>query len=215
MKQGYYPPIFRGTAFHCPFCSVYARQTWSREVSSYIPNSVGYIDIENLQASRCNHCWRFSLWIKEKLFFPDVSEAPIPNPDMPEDVKEDYLEAASISGKSPRGAASLLRLAIQKLCIYLGQKGKNLDDDIAVLVKDGLPVRIQKALDIVRVIGNNAVHPGVIDLKDDQVSVNALFNLINQIVQDRITQPKEVDAFYETLPEAARTAIEKRDTPKS
>jgi hypothetical protein len=213
MQHGYYLPKFREPAFHCPFCSVYAKQIWSIDVSSR-PPQLGYVNIEDLQASRCTHCWRFSLWIKEKMIFPDISEAPIPNSDMPENVKEDYLEAASISGKSPRGAASLLRLAIQKLCIYLGQKGKNLDDDIAVLVKDGLPVRIQKALDIVRVIGNNAVHPGVIDLKDDQDTVNTLFNLINQIVQDRITQPKEVDALYETLPEAARTAIDKRDTSK-
>jgi hypothetical protein len=84
---------------------------------------------------------------------------------------------------------------------------------ISQVANTGLPARIQKALDIVRVIGNNAVHPGVIDLKDNQSTVHILFSLINQIVQDRITQPKEVNALYETLPEDARAAIEKRDTP--
>src|SRR4030095_1883409 len=125
----------------------------------------------------------------------------------------DYFEASSISTKSPRGAAALLRLAIQKLCIHLGQTGKNINDDIANLVKAGLPAQIQKALDIVRVIGNNAVHPGVIDLNDKPDTVHTLFTLINQIVQDRITQPKEIDSLYNTLPEEARKAIEKRDTP--
>lgn len=132
---------------------------------------------------------------------------------MPDNVREDYLEAASISDKSPRGAAALLRLAIQKLCIDLGQRGKNINEDTANLVKAGLPVQIQKALDIARVIGNNAVHPGVIDLRDKPETVYALYSLINQIVQDRITQINAVNALYSTLPEDARKAIEERDTP--
>jgi hypothetical protein len=133
---------------------------------------------------------------------------------MPGDVMRDYLEASSISAKSPRGAAALLRLAIQKLCIHLGETGNNINDNIANLVQAGLPARIQKALDIVRVIGNNAVHPGVIDINDKPDTVHALFTLINQIVQDRITQPQEIDLLYNNLPEGARKAIEKRDTPK-
>jgi len=36
---------------------------------------------------------------------------------------------------------------------------KNLDDDIASLVSKGLDPRVQKTLDVVRVIGNNSVHP--------------------------------------------------------
>ena len=50
----------------------------------------------------------------------------------------------------------------------LGEKGEKLDDDIANLVKRGLNPTVQKSLDIVRVIGNEAVHPGVLDLKDDR-----------------------------------------------
>jgi Domain of unknown function (DUF4145) len=217
MKQDYYPPLLGASAFHCPHCSVYADQTWSARVyfaTSLQPGQGLHFSVADLRISRCKHCERDALWVNGKLIFPENTTAPLPNPDMPENVKEVYLEAASISARSPRGAAALLRLAIQELCIHLGQKGKKLDDDIADLVKDGLPARIQKALDIVRVIGNNAVHPGIIDLNDNQNTVNVLFNLINQIVQDRITQPREVDALYETLPEEARKAIEKRDTPK-
>ena len=51
--------------------------------------------------------------------------------------------------------------------VHLELKGKNIDDDIGALVKRGLDARIQKALDVVRVVGNNAVHPGQIDLRDD------------------------------------------------
>jgi hypothetical protein len=217
MTHNYYPPIFMRDEFNCPHCSVYADQTWSAKVVAYTSphpgQGTGFI-IESLYVSRCRHCGKDALWVNQGLLFPENTTAPLPNPDMPAAVMEDYLEASSISAKSPRGAAALLRLAIQKLCIYLGQSGKNINDDIANLVKAALPARIQKALDIVRVIGNNAVHPGVIDFNDKPETVHTLFTLINQIVQDRITQPKEIDSLYNTLPEEARKAIEKRDTPK-
>ncbi|HYT44214.1 MAG TPA: DUF4145 domain-containing protein [Methylomirabilota bacterium] len=205
--------MFQHTAFNCPYCDVYAHQIWSGVVRF---TSEGLeIDFEDVSVSVCQRCKHRAIWVNKNLIYPESNTAPLPNPDMPQDIQDDYYEAASISAKSPRGATALLRLAIQKLCVHLGQTGKDLNSDIANLVKDGLPVQIQKALDIVRVIGNNAVHPGVIDLKDDQETVNTLFNLINHIVQNRITQPKEIDALYETLPEEARTAIDKRDTPKS
>jgi hypothetical protein len=93
----------------------------------------------------------------------------------------------------------------------LGQPGKNINDDIANLVEKGLPPTIQKALDIVRVVGNNAVHPGQINLKDDVETANKLFELVNLIAQVMITQPKEIEQLYETLPETQRKAIEGRD----
>jgi acetyl/propionyl-CoA carboxylase alpha subunit len=73
---------------------------------------------------------------------------------------------------------------------------------------------VQKALDVVRVIGNNAVHPGQIDLRDDRRTAETLFGLVNLICEKMITEPKHVEAVYEKLPESARHAIEKRDTPK-
>lgn len=58
------------------------------------------------------------------MIYPGVSSAPLAAADMPEDVKRDFNEAREVVGKSPRSAAALLRLSIQKLCIYLGQPGK-------------------------------------------------------------------------------------------
>jgi hypothetical protein len=81
-------------------------------------------------------------------------------------------------------------------------------------VKKGLPARIQQALDVVRVIGNNAVHPGQIDLKDDQGTVTVLFELLNLIAQHMISEPKAVQEMYDKLPQSAREQIAKRDQPK-
>ncbi|HWS85132.1 MAG TPA: DUF4145 domain-containing protein [Ktedonobacteraceae bacterium] len=102
-----------------------------------------------------------------KILYPTdtIGITPHPSTDMPEDVAKDFNEARSVFSGSPRSSAALLRLAVQKLCKCLGQSGKKINDDIAALVKAGLTPRVQKALDIVRVIGNNAVHPGEIDLE--------------------------------------------------
>lgn len=72
-------------------------------------------------------------------------------------------------------------------------------------------MRIQKALDIVRVIGNEAVHPGQIDLRDDTETASKLFNVINLIVDTMITQPRSIDELFQSLPESNRNEIEKRD----
>ncbi len=72
---------------------------------------------------------------------------------MSEGVKADYEEARSILNLSPRGAAVLLRLCVEKLSIHLNAQGSTLDDKIADLVKKGLDDRVQQALDAVGVIG--------------------------------------------------------------
>ena len=145
------------------------------------------------------------------MLVPSDAPVPPPHPDLPQDCCGEYNEARDIMAKSPRAASALLRLSIQKLMPHLGQSGKNINADIKALVANGLPPLVQKALDICRVVGNNAVHPGEIDLNDTPDTANKLFQMINFIVQDRITHPKEIEALYEELPVGAREAIDKRD----
>lgn len=141
--------------------------------------------------------------------------SPLPNKDMPDEIKADYEEARQILEDSPRGAVALLRLAVQKLMPHLGGKGKNINDDIAKLVEKGLSKTIQKALDALRVIGNEAVHPGQMDIKDDTDTASKLFRMMNIIVQTQISDQKEIADIYESLPESKREAIEKRDKNKN
>jgi hypothetical protein len=156
-------------------------------------------------------CGDFTLWALGRLVYPDSSDAPRPNPDLPGDIQRDYLEAASILSRSPRGAAALLRLCIQNLCRALGKKGRNVDDDIASMVKDGLPLMVKQALDIIRVTGNEAVHPGELVLRDDPQTALQLFGLVNFIADNRISEPRRIQKIYGALPESKRLAIDARD----
>jgi Domain of unknown function (DUF4145) len=174
-----------------------------------------YYNVNNLSISRCFNCEKVAIWIHDRLIWPRSGEAPLANPDLPDDVRADYKEASALLDLSPRGAAALLRLGIQKTCRFLGEKGKDLNADIASLVKKGLDVRVQQALDVVRVISNNAVHPGQINLRDDRATAEKLFSLVNLIAEIMISQPKHIDSMYAGLPEDARKAIGKRDGGKN
>jgi hypothetical protein len=79
------------------------------------------------------------------------------------------------------------------------------------LVKKGLAVEVQEALDTLRVIGNNAVHPGELDLKDDRATAEGLMHLLNYVVDAMITQPKRRKALFGMVPSGAKEAIVKRD----
>jgi Domain of unknown function (DUF4145) len=97
---------------------------------------------------------------------------------------------------------------------HLGELGENINRDIGKLVSKGLPQEIQQALDYCRVVGNNAVHPGEINIDDDPSVVSSLLSLINFIVEDRIARPKQIAEMYGKLPESSKQAIQKRDASK-
>lgn len=231
------PPSLDLIAFNCPYCRAFAHQHWLRGTAYWLgkEKNLGNIIVDIMGAdrndpklittdvdwrssplngvmfSRCASCEKLAIWVHDRIVFPQTGEAPAANPDMPDDIRRDYEEASAILEKSPRGAAALIRLAIQKLCKVLGQPGKNINDDIGALVKKGLDPRVQKALDAVRVIGNSAVHPGQIDIRDDRTTAEALFKLLNLIVEKTISEPKHVEEVYASLPQGAIEAIAKRD----
>lgn len=147
------------------------------------------------------------------ILYPAKTSNSLPDPhkDLPQEFFDDYEEARSIAHLSPRSAAALLRLLVEKMCVYLGAEGKDINAHIAFLVRNGLPENVQKAFDIVRLIGNNAVHPGTIDLKDNFEIVSKLFTLINIAVEHQITQPKLIADLYSDLPQQKLDAIARRD----
>jgi hypothetical protein len=211
MKK-YYPPNFHQLAFHCPHCHVYSNQEWS---SVYYYEDLRYKHAEEYAVSKCYHCNRKAFWLNEKLIIPETTMAPAPHEDLPVEIFDDFMEAASIVHRSPRGAAALLRLALQKLMKELGESGTDINKDIGSLVKKGLHPHVQQALDIVRVVGNESVHPGTLDLKDDTATATQLFELINFIVEDRITRPKSIQSLFDNLPQGKKDGITSRDSVKT
>lgn len=191
-----------------------SRLIWMNPDGKDSPSAFGR-PVLNLHMSRCYACGKFSVWVHSRLVDPSVrpavQPAVQPNVDLPDYIATDFNEAASIVNASPRGAAALLRLCVQKLCIHLGGRGEKIDDDVATLVKNGLLPRVQQSLDIVRVIGNEAVRPGTMDLRDDLTTAQLLFGLVNAIADQMISQPKAVEQLYAKLPQAKREAIENRD----
>ncbi|OHA49285.1 MAG: hypothetical protein A2W59_00820 [Candidatus Terrybacteria bacterium RIFCSPHIGHO2_02_41_19] len=229
-KEKYYLPTHATGQFHCPHCGVYAKQRWAHlsAVSdaytrhyqngtlSYSSNILGlaitsFNLVEDWTVSICEHCYGMVIWFDKKIIYPKKITVSAPNEDLNKDIQKDYLEAANVFADSPRSSAALLRLALQKLCKQLGEKGDNINDDIKNLVKKGLNPKIQQSLDILRITGNNAVHPGEINLEEEPEKVLKLFELINFITEKMITELKEINNFYDTLPENSKKAVEKRD----
>ena len=202
-------------AFNCPHCGAYANQLRLDVKGTYHKYS-STVDLKNYQASKCARCNEFALWVEEsyeffRLLNPEFATPPSAHADMPLVVADHYNEARAVYARSPKAAAALLRLALQHFTIHQGLDGKNLNNDIKELVKQGLSPIVQKALDGLRVIGNNAVHPGTIDISDTPELAISLFNLMNFTVEELISKPKQINEIYSSLPAGALEAIEKRD----
>ena len=124
-QKNYVSPECWKDAFNCPNCKVYSTHIWHR-VQGRISNAPTS-DLDDIySASRCYHCDHIMLWRDEKIIDPEHTIAPEPDDNLSKDIQRDYDEAASILQKSPRAAAALLRLCIQKLCKELGEPGKNM-----------------------------------------------------------------------------------------
>lgn len=177
---------------------------FNRSFNSFVP--------KGFSIATCSACGDFTLWVDREMKFPKTTLLPPPNDDLNDDIKELYLEASSIIIDSPKGSTALLRLALQKLLKQVGKSGKNINNDIKDLVTEGLSPKIQQALDLLRVIGNNAVHPGQINLDDNTEIAQKLFGILNFIAEELITKPKELEGLYaDLIPPETQEHIKQRD----
>jgi len=212
MKGQYISPALNLAAFNCAHCHVYSHQEWYFLRASESQDGYGQqLERKSFKVSYCARCQGTTIWYKENIIFPQNSIIEPANPDLPVDIIDDYNEAANVLNLSPRSAAALLRLCIQKLCKHLGEPGNNINNDIKNLVAKGLPPKVQEALDSVRVIGNESVHPGELNLNDNREVANMLFKLVNFIATKLISEPKEIDEIYGSLPQSKLDSIQTRD----
>jgi hypothetical protein len=219
-QSEFFPPMIGKGEYHCPYCNVYAKQYYAHlQATNQFPwqsmvdrqSAFNELLPSEWIVTKCQRCGNMAFWHDGNMVFPKKGVAPLANPDLSEEIRADYTEASNVLADSPRAAAALLRLALQKLCKQLGEKGANINEDIKSLVAKGLNPLVQKSLDALRITGNNAVHPGEISLTENPERVLKLFELINFIADKMISEPKEIEKFYVDLPADALKAIEQRD----
>ena len=210
-KITYYPPEYRKDEFNCAHCKVFAHQAWGGSLScSNIFDS--HLPLNLLTVSKCKHCGKWSIWIERSLVYPAQITVEDPNDDMPDEVKKLYRESAQVLSISPRAAAALLRLGLQILLGVVGGDGKNINDDIKKIVELGIEPETQKALDVLRVFGNNGAHPGESQRDEDTGLVNKMYGLMNYVTDRLITQKNQINELFEGLPEGIKDQIESRDS---
>ena len=207
----YQEPQLRKGSFTCIYCDTLSQQTWSYSTVQNNGNINFFDEGEfKLSVSTCNTCQGKIIWKDDKIIEPKSSIAPVPIEEMPLSVKTIYDEASVIVSDSPRSACALLRLAIELLCTEIIPNG-NLNTKIGKMVEQGLDVRVQKALDIVRITGNDKIHPGQIS-EDDTIEIaKSMFELVNFIVDRLIIQPSLIDEMFSKIPENKKEQIENRD----
>ncbi len=210
--QNYHPPEYKKSQFHCIHCGVYSFHSWQ---NFYYWNKLhaGYSIHKPLEFCLCEHCQKGSYWYEERMVVPAVALVPPAHVDMPQQCIADYDEARGIVAVSARAATALLRLALQKLMVALGEKGKNIHDDIDSLVKKGLPVEVRQVLDACGIAGGNATRLGEIEVNDTAEIAYHLFSVINFVVEDRISRPTSLQSLFAQLPTALIKAEEKHDGP--
>jgi hypothetical protein len=200
--MNYIKPEVGKRSFTCPHCHTLSQMEYARHYDVFS---------EDIEIAKCLNCNHKIIWYNNIYIYPEIQPQEA-NSDMPETVLQLYNEAGLVYNKSPRAACALLRLAIDRLCNELGETNRDINKNIGALVERGLSVEVQKALDIVRVVGNKAVHPGQIEFDVDDIDTsNKLFQLINFIVERMISEPQKLETLFNKLPESAKQSIEKRD----
>lgn len=206
--DGYRKPEQDAKSFHCPHCNVLAQQYWTY-LKKRLHNRT--YKISEYRVSCCEGCRDVAIWRNKKLIHPPAGLVQPPISEMPDDIKTIYDEAHDIVRRSPRSACVLLRLCVQLICEAKKADGGNLNSQIGYLVKKGMDERIQKALDAVRVIGNNASHERIMYMDDTEKIAIRLFGLVNSISDWAFRQDTQLDEIYDNLPSDSAEAIEKRD----
>jgi Domain of unknown function (DUF4145) len=110
---------------------------------------------------------------------------------MPELVEEDFEEAAAVLNKSPRGATALMRVCIQKLVPLLKEDDKPFTDYVSSLVRKGLEVEIQQAMEVLQVLGNEPGQPAALETQEDKEMALRFFDSLKAILERRMLRHRD------------------------
>jgi hypothetical protein len=160
----------------CPHCShdvvfidgeVYRGQgNYGRVSDEYIGN--GPIEQVRIRFLECPNCGQLTVSGKvinkrtsdEKVRYvwPYSAVRFVP-PEVPQELKTDYVEASEVLQISPKASAALSRRCLQIVLTQVsGAKSKDLADQIAEVIPK-LPPHLGEIVDSIRAVGNFAAHP--------------------------------------------------------
>lgn len=217
--------------FTCPYCDVTATQKWygneraveahrvfddeANEESVQFFGSVLHEEtISEWLFSRCESCKQIAVWHNDEMIHPFSCPVDEPNADMPESIKNRYIEASKVVALSPVSAAALLRLALQLLLkeVLQNESSESIYADIQKLKTRPIDSNLVRAFDIIRISGNESVHPGTLDLNENKDDAYYLFDLLNMICDQFFTQPRKMQEMYEKMPESKRIISDQCDS---
>lgn len=197
-------------------------QRWSIEGTGIRYTGSGAMQPE-WRATICAVCGLGSVWRDEQRMFPRSSTVLPVHPDAPEAVAELYEEARNVLPISRRASAALVRATLERLLRELDpdHRGKRLDELIAQL-RGQIREPLWKFLTAIRVVGNDTLHAEEGELAvlylggDTDEIIEPLFEAVNTLIEELVTQPAKAEALYALIPEAKRDAAERksRTAPK-
>ncbi len=205
-------PAFQQTAFDCPYCGAYAQQNWA-SVYYAISGSSSYAHYELARFSQCSRCREFGWWRGREMIYPGERFGPQPHEDMPGSVRALYEEAREVGTVSKRSAAALLRLALQILIDEIEPGSGSINDKIAALVRRGLDPQVQQRWTPCGSWATTQSTPGRLTLMMS-LWVPALFVLLNLIVEQVVSRPRQVADLFAALPATAQAQVARRDQPQ-
>ena len=105
-------------------------------------------------------------WYDERVIYPiqPIADPAVVSPEVPENLRDDYIEAFNVLLISAKASAALSRRVLQSMLRERGYTQRSLVDQIeAVLNEVGqdkiLPSELRKNIDAVRNFGNFSAHP--------------------------------------------------------
>lgn len=150
----------------CPHCNVTVHENMQEK---FINQDVDFLFYVKYQI--CPDCKKLIIYLKscstyfndnanlEILVYPKTIARDPLSPDVPEEFKNDYIEACLVLSDSPKASAALSRRCLQKL---LREKGKVKPQDLSKEIKEvmpSLPSDLSEQIDAIRNIGNFGAHP--------------------------------------------------------
>ena len=206
-------------SFTSPHCQTFSKHAPLPVISEISPNArvidikipfhdkeIGFWDFAkpingtHLCMTQCPQCGAYCLLEYGELVWPKPIGIPA-SEHMPEAVKKPYSEAQKVLHDSPWAACILLRIALERLCDYLGGTGANLFKRIESLC---LNASEQAIWDAIRKAGNAAAHENADRLFEyrDNMKPNiaiTLSKLINLIVESHVASRVEAQEILKML----------------